>query len=261
MPYTAVSESLAPGGDIEVWDLFRYADLIYSVRLIRIPPETLTATAIEQAIQARAAEAKALGGARRWELESRQGDLFKGLSGPLPRDEASPDAPVLRKAIGSREAYRCFGMAPVGDRFSPIVCLSVTGPRSRSSEIDDLARFFVFRFSRTPADAAERAQPPPAAAAPSEPAKLKKGDIELLGWVEFIDAGRKTLSMMVDQVRLPHTDYIELRPARRKIVFYENPLPNTVKANSRISVIGFNTGVGKPIRADLISPAAPSKSP
>jgi len=265
VPYASVRESVSAQGPTELWDLFRYGDLVYSVQVIKPPPETLSATAVEQAIQARSAEAKALGGARRWEIESRGGDLFKGLSGPLPRDETSPDSPVLRKAIGNREAHRCFGMTPLGGEFSPIACLGVTGPKNRSSEIDDLARFFAFRFTRAASDAAEPAKPPPPppspAARPAKPLKLKKGDIELLGRVEFVDAGRKSLSMMVDMIRLPHTGYIELRPARRKIVFYAKPLPAAVKPDSTISVIGFNTGVGKPIKADSIAPAALPNSP
>jgi hypothetical protein len=257
VPFTSVKEALSSKGAVELWDIFRFGDLVFSVEVTRTPPETLTATAIEQAIQAMSAAGASLGGAKRWELESSGGDLFKGLMGSLKRDETSPDAPFLKRSLGTTEAYRCLGMAAVGGESSPIVSLGVTGPSNRSAEIDDLARFFAFGFSRAgpkaPTNAvtpsAERPKKPAPAA---EPARLKKGDIELIGRVEFIDAGKRSLSMIVDRIRVSHTGYIALDPPRRKIVYYRKPLPEGIDGDSTISVVGFNTGVGKPITADSV---------
>jgi len=261
VPSTSVKQSLPGEGAVELWELFTFGDLIFSVKLSKTPPETLTATAIEQAIQAQSAAASSVGGAKRWELESPTGDLFKGLTGPLPRDETAPDAPYLKRSLGSREAYRSLCMAAAGDESSPTVTLSVTGPKSRSEEVEDLAKFFAFGFSHKKGTEPflPSLQPSAPAVTPKKgsvpflrPAKLKKGDIELIGRVESIDAGNKSLNMVVDRIRMPHTGYITLDPPRRKIVYYKKPLPDGIDAESPISVIGFNTGVGNPITAEIV---------
>ncbi len=259
VPLTSVKQSLPCEKPVELWELFTFGDLVYSVKVSKTPPETLTETAIEQSIQAMSAAGSSLEGAKRWELESRGGDLFKGLAGPPARDESSADAAFLKRSLGTREAYRGLGMAAAGAESAWIVSLSVTGPRNRSAEIDDLARFFAFGFSKAGPEPPQPATTVPAEPAEkpkqaAQPAKLKKGDIELIGRVEFIDPGNKSLSMMVDRIREPHTDYIVLDPPRRKIVYSKKSLPEGIDADSRISVIGFNTGVGKPITADSVEP-------
>ena len=258
VPLTSVRQALPGEGAVELWELFRFGDLVFSVKLGKTPPETLTATAIEQAIQAQSAAASSLGGAKRWELESPGGDLFKGLTGPLPPDETSPDAPYLKRSLGNREAYRSLCMAALGDESSPVVTLSVTGPKTRSAEIENLAKFFAFGFSRAggkphPTPMTSGVVKPPK---PAGPPRLNKGDIELVGRVESIDGENMSLNMIVDRIRMPQTGYIQLDPPRRKVVFYKKPLPDGIAADSSIAVIGFNTGVGNPITVDVVAPVA-----
>ena len=242
VPFTSNRRVLPVEGAVEVCDVFQFGELAFSVKVAKAPADTLTATAIEQTLQAQVAAAPSPGEVKRWELELPGGDLFKGLSGPLPPDDASPEAAYVRKAFSGRPAWRSQCMGAMGDESSPIVALGVAGSVNRSAEIENLAKFFAFGFSKK-------------ATGPSllKPAKLGKGDIELVGSVESIDAENKSLNMIVDRVRMPNTGYIKLDPPRKKIVHHKKPLPAGIDVNSRISVIGFNTGVGNPIMMDVIA--------
>lgn len=255
VPQVAVRETIPVDKPDLLCDTFRYGDLVYLVRVTEVPSDMLTATAIEKRIQMLTSSGGDMVGARRWELEMGE-MLFKGLAGRFTLDMSLPEAPVIKRALGAKDAHYCFAMAPLGDRFSPIVELGVVGPASRSSEIDDLARFFVYKFSKgairdsTPAaeNRAKRGSPKPTVSSGG----LKKGDIELVGRVEHIDRSAKSLIMIVERIRMPQTGYIVLDPPRRKVVYFKEPLPEQVKVDATVRVVGFNTGVGKPMTADVI---------
>ncbi len=258
VPQTSVKQAIAVQEPIKLCEAFRYGNLVYLVKVTAVPEEMLPATAIEKALQSLAAADGWLAGAKRWEIEV--GDLlFKGLAGSYAVDKDQPVAQVLKPALAGRKAYCCMAMAPLGDRFAPVVELSVVGPASRAQEIDDLARFFVYKFSRAAPKPLSTAAAAPTSKAPqvvSGEARrtLKKGDIELIGRVEQIDASGKTLTVFVDRIRMPNTGYIALDPPRRKTIYLKSPLPQTINADAQVRVIGFNTGVGKPMTADFIEP-------
>ena len=265
VPATAVKHALPSTGDVELSEVYSYGETIYWVRLTRTPPDTLTSTAIEQAIQALSATASALGRASRWELETPQAVLFKGLNGPIKPEEDAPEAALLKKALWGREPYQSLCMAPVGDESSPMLTLAVIGLKNRAAEIESLAKFLAFGFARSkPGQApvspaaptvaprpSHTPSPHPAPAAPPKKRPLKKGDIELVGQVTRIDDSARTLEMLVDQIRMPHTGVIRLDPPRHKIVHFAQ-LPGGVSVGSRILVAGYNTGVGEPIKADVV---------
>ncbi|MGQ9454628.1 MAG: hypothetical protein ACUVRS_06655 [Armatimonadota bacterium] len=255
VPHTAVRETLSADKPEVLCDTFRYGDLVYLVKVTEVPSDTLTVTAVEKKLQVLTSSGGSLVGARRWELEIGE-TLFKGLSGRFTLDMSLPEAAVIKRALGAKGAHCCFAMAPLGDRFSPIVELGVVGPASRSSEIEDLARFFVYKFSRGAAgvsiaaaeDRGKRSSSKPT----SNPDSLKKGDIELVGRVEHVDRSAKSFILIVERIRMPQTGYIMLDPPRRKVVYFREPLPEQVKEGATVRVVGFNTGVGKPMTADVI---------
>jgi hypothetical protein len=82
---------------------------------------------------------------------------------------------------------------------------------------------------------------------------LKNGDIELTGLVESIEQSTKSLTMIVDTIRMPATKPIQLDPPRRKVVYYD-ALPPGLEPDKGILVVGKNTGVGKPMKADIVEP-------
>ena len=258
VPQTSVRETIAAEEPVKLCEAFRYGNLVYLVKVTGVPEDMLAATAIEKTLQSLTAPGGSLAGARRWEIEI--GDtLFKGLSGSYDVDQSLPEALFIKRALGGKEAHCCMAMAPLKDRFSPIVELWLVGPVSRALEIDDLGRFFVYKFANTTTKPTEAA-----AGAVSEVkqtdkrvtagATLKKGDIELVGSVEYIDPSSKSFTMVVERIRLPSTGYITLDPPRRKLVYLRRPLPANITVDSRVRIIGFNTGIGKPMTADVVEP-------
>lgn len=257
VPQASVKQAIPVQEPAKLCEAFRYGNLVYLVKVTAVPEEMLPATAIEKTLQSLTSPEGAMAGARRWEIEI--GDLlFKGLAGSYAVQEGQPEAQVLKSVLRDREAYCCMAMAALADRFSPIVELSVVGPASRAREIDDLARFFVYKFSKVAPKLVPTTTAPTSTARPGTSGEarrtLKKGDIELIGRIEYIDASNKTLILIVDRIRMPNTGYIALDPPRRKTIYLRSPLPHTISADAQVRVIGFNSGVGKPMTADLIEP-------
>jgi hypothetical protein len=175
VPRASTRHSLKAQGDTLLSELYTYGDLIYVVRLTRTPANTLASTAVEQETQ-KLAKASAV----RWEISSRQGDLFKGLSRLLPSEELDKaETALLKKALWGRDAVESMSMAPLAEDAGPILTVGVIGPRSRKEEIENTAKFMAYgveRTERTPARAAETASAPtpghpadPSLTEPSQP--------------------------------------------------------------------------------------------
>lgn len=260
VPRTARRVALAPGGDIDLWDLHIHGDIVYFVKVIKTSPETLTSTAIEQDIQAEANLAAKRGQTTRWEMDSAQGELFKGLNYYLKPDEDIPEAAAeLRKVLRDRTGFSSTTWALLKDESGEILSVGVIGPKGRDSEIQNLAKFLV-RGVKTMAAKAPVSAPATTASSPAAVAKpasakvrpaLKKGDIEIAGVVESIAPDKKSLSMKAETVTMPRAAAVKLDPVRSKIIEI-SALPSGVAPGVRIVVIGKNTGVGKPMIADFL---------
>ena len=251
IPLAAVRHKCAVQEPVQLSEVFVFGDLIYSVMVTKAPPETLTATAIEKALQTRAAAGQAE--TTRWEIDTKEWGLFKGVSGPVSPDEAVPESPYLQKAFWGRKGWRSLCMAALGDESAPMLTLAVTGPKTRAGEIEDLAKFLAVGVGKPgtkplPAPPVVASTPEPE---PAKPFPLKKGKIELTGLVESIDQSTKRLTMIVDAIRMPSTRPIQLDPPRRKAVYYDT-LPPGLEADKGVRVVGKNTGVGQPMKADVV---------
>lgn len=255
-----------------VCDVYIRDKFAYIIKIIEISDDMITSTAIEQAIQTEFKAAPASAEARRWELYSRDKNLFKGLSRKMSADDVQATwARFVKDKVKGSAAYQSMSYAPLSDEASPMLCVGVIGPEDSAETIENEAKFLAFSVSRLPkagprvenAVGAEKSvkQPPtpkpPAQTAPvkppapAQPLPLKKGDIELVGKVTSISANDKSLTMTVEQIRMPGQKPIKLNPSRPKTVFY-TLLPDTCAVGTGITVIGPNEGVGKPITADTI---------
>lgn len=260
-------QALPAGDDSTLADAYIHNGLIYVVQVRKTPPDFLTSTAIETAIQAEAKAAAATGGSKRWELYSRKKDLFKGLSRQITFDDAVLErAPFIKDVAQSNIAYQSMASTPLSGDTSPILTVGVIGPQGRETEIENEAKFLAFSVTRMAKDKPNKpstlpAPPEPAKkTSPAPPAKVKatlplgKGDIELSGTVALIDQAGKRLTLNVGRIRMPGQEPIDLKPTRTKTVFYE-ALPGGVTRGARLVVIGRNDGVGKPIYANFVEVA------
>lgn len=254
-----------------VCDVYAQNGLAFVVRVTPAPDDLPTSTAIEQAIQAEAKAASKLGVAKRWEQTSKQGDLFKGLIASVQLSGQDPVQAAISKIVGPDSAVECSSMVAVGDDTSPILRLSVIGPSSRQTEVVTTAKGIAAFLNRTqsasktpsvetpgPNASATAQKPIPAPAAKPWPA-LKKGEIELAGVVDAVNPDHKSLTLIVDLVTTVGAEPIALSPARSKVVVLKSKLPWLV-VGQRIRVHGKNSGVGKPITADVLE-QAPEKKP
>jgi hypothetical protein len=237
-----------------LFEMYVYGDFVYFVKTTKTPPNTLASTAIEQTIQAMTKASSTLGPYGRWEIDSKRKDLFKGLSRATSLDDASEaEKTLLRKALRGREAFQSLCMAPLGgDEAEVILTIGVIGPKSRANEIENIVKFMAYNVTAVSTQTIQSDKISTARNAIATAVRiLKKGEIELVGIVESIDPDNKTMTMLVDQITMPGLKPITLSPARRKLVYYSK-LPDGLESQTRLSIVGKNTGVGKPMKADLI---------
>lgn len=249
--------------------LYVSGDYVYVFKVTKLPPNTLASTFIEQLIQADV-KSSPDGTTKRWELDNRQKELFKGLTRPLKPEmvEVAAVAKVLRGEAG----VQSIAMAPVRDETSPVLSVGVIARENLRQEAELRAEVMAgfLEFDRSapqprvvPTVPAAPVPPKPTVTAPSpvpsrpaaRPAPvytLKKGDIELIGEVKSVAADGKSLEMLVDTVRMPGTAPTKLNPPRDKKVTLVSA-PEGVRAGARITVAGKNDGVGKPIKADYLA--------
>lgn len=242
-PFARYSDSDQPAGGLS--EIFVSGSLAYLVKVIPVVPDVRTSTAIELALQAEMKSAGKKDNARRWETLSNSGgrEPFKGVIRIVRVKKADVSkSPYLRDVTRNDKCMRCVCMAPVSDDFSSIICIGVIGPENRAKDIQKAATALALgltRFgSRSETVTAQRAD-------------LDKGCIELFGVLKSINADGKTLIMTVDRIRMPGMDPQPLDPSRTKTI-YVNSLPKTIQEGLRVSVIGINTGVGKPMNADSV---------
>ncbi len=235
--------------------------LAYIIKITDVGPDSLASTVVEQTLQAQVKQASQ---ARRWERNSRYGELFKGFTCLTKVDLNS--APFLEKIMGGDTGYQSVSLAPLAGESSPILTIGIIGAKERSVEIDNLAEFLVSTVSTfkiahgtKPKDvslkhpAAVSAAKPAAGLSqkPSAQAALRPNEIELVGRVDSVGPGGDSITMTVDQIRLPKQGPIKLDPARTKLVYCKK-LPSGAGPGTRLLVVGVNTGVGKPMSADRI---------
>jgi hypothetical protein len=254
VPRASVTHSLPVSNDVLLFEMYVYGDFVYFVKTTKTPPNTLASTAIEQTIQAMTKASSTLGPYGRWEIDSKRKDLFKGLSRATSLDDASEaEKTLLRKALRGREAFQSLCMAPLGgDEAEVILTIGVIGPKSRANEIENIVKFMAYNVTAVSTQTIQSDKISTARNAIATAVRiLKKGEIELVGIVESIDPDNKTMTMLVDQITMPGLKPITLSPARRKLVYYSK-LPDGLESQTRLSIVGKNTGVGKPMKADLI---------
>ena len=258
-------------------DVYAARGLACVVKVTPTPDDQLAATAIEQAVQSQVKESSKLGPAKRWEQDSKQGELFKGFTAMVQLNSADAAESAIGKIVGADTAFECVSMAPLHDETSPILRIGVVGPTNRESEVIAMAKGMAAFVSRIePAPPAlpvnvpkprklvpELKPVPPPEPNPKPNPKprpspkpklwpaLKPGEIELAGVVDAVSADRKSVTMIVDTVTLPGQDPIELTPARPKKVIMRRKL-SWLAAGQRIRVLGRNTGIGKPMTADAV---------
>lgn len=257
LPKNALKQPAQPAEKEELRQVYTADGFAYVVKIVRTPPNFLTSTAIEQAIQADMKSGIEFGEVRRWELHTRGGELFKGLSRISPIADSALGAVQFAEGLfGGERVFQSVSMAPLGDESSPILSLGVVGPIDKESDIENQAKFVAFSVGRIekpqPVVEQKPAAPPSDRRPPARtPQALKKGDIELFGSVASIAADRKSLVLTVTRIRMPGGEPLKLDPPRSKRVFVTK-LAENVDTGTPILVIGRNDGVGMPILADTL---------
>lgn len=260
------------------YDVYIYNGLIYMVKIIKTPKNSLTSTAIEQRIQADCKKTNA----KRWELETKRGDLFKGTKGLYQIDaDLLAKVPQAVSIIGSKTAFQTISISPLKDEASPMLFVGVIGPNKKAVEVEDMAKFMastvVTNIAYKPAEKAavrpktetpsrikieeikKTAKPTIAKkqisqTAPITTQAVKKGDIRIEGEITSVWSNGMGLVLNADKIILPGKPAIKLSPARPKTVMTDNS-QEWIKAGLRAIVTGKNDGVGQPIHADTIEQA------
>lgn len=266
---------IAAKDDVELWEMHVFGDFVYFVQVVKVPANSLTSTAIEQDIQAQSNLGAKRGATKRWETDSNQGELFKGLSYFTKPDEDIPEAAVeLRKVLRGRTGFVSAAWAPLKDDSGPMLIVGVIGPKGRDSEIEGFANYLVDKTVKPKPGAPDEGKPATASTMPARPhmaplgAKppvikpsaassfpaLKKGEIQIVGAVESISIDRKCITVSAEEITLFKSLPVKLNPPRRKVLLL-NTLPERIASGARVVVVGVNTGVGKPMKADFIEKA------
>ena len=232
-------------------DLYASGNLACSVSVRPTPDNQLASTVIEKAIQEEIKRAGGLGAARRWEQTSKQGDLFKGYVAPAKLDAGDTYHQEIGKIIGGMSGVQCSSMAPLGDDTAPILWIHVIGPTSQEKNVIAIAKAMAALVKRDKAPPKVDVSPPGIEPAPKPWPALKSGEIEIEGVVESVSNDWRQVSLTVDFVKLPGQDRIALSPPRSKQVSLRTKL-DWITAGRRMILIGKNTGVGKPMTADVI---------
>lgn len=231
-------------------ELYAIGELACYIKITPTPETELASTAIERAIQAETRQSEKLGAVKRWEQNSKQGDLFKGFTGPIKLDGGDPFQAEISRIIGGDTGIECVSMAPLGDDTAPIIRIGVIGPPNKQNEVVATARGMAALVTRYNISSGTHASPEPEPAPKPRPT-LKKGDIEIEGVVTSVAADRKSVVLNAEFIRLPGQDRIALSPPRTKQVRLKSRLDWIVQG-TRVILIGKNTGIGRPMTADVI---------
>lgn len=232
-------------------------EFAYIFRILDLPANTLASTFIEQSIQADTKSAPN-GTAKRWELDNRQNELFKGLTRPLVA--GFPGVEAVTALLGDAPGVQSIAMVPIRDEMSPVLQAGVIARADLREQAElrteVLTGFLTFdRTAFVKPPVRNRPKPPATDEAPAKATLgyvLKKGEIELVGEVRSIAADGKSLVMLVNTIRMPQSDPVKLDPARDKDVLLAS-VPEGLSVGSRITIAGRNKGVGEPIKADYLA--------
>jgi len=286
IPTQAEQVSIPPSGNVLHCQVFVSGQYAYVVRVTKLPTDTLASTGIELAIQSRIKSALP-GSIGRWQYQSSQGELFKGLTGPVEDEIAS--VPLIKKLLKDDLGVQSIAMIPLKDEKSPVLSIGVVALSSLRQEAYNQAvgvvGFLKFNRNNSVASAApvkppvagaltpQKPKPPVVSAAkpivpgakpavtpakpivpkpkPAQPRKLEKGEIELTGVLDKVDKAGMTLEMTVDHIRMPGKSLEPRKPPAPKHVTFKS-IPAGLKAGIRIAIVGKNLGIGAPITADFI---------
>ncbi len=282
LPPTATRQPYTGQRSSVLCELYTAGDFAFLIEVTPTPADTLASTAIEQTIQADMKEAAKLGETKRWEATSKQGDLFKGFTGPVQFSATDASCAAVVKVLGGDKGVGSAALVPLGDETGPVLRITVMSKTGKQAEVAAMAKTISSMVTRQPAKITTTSAPkppeavptPPPAPAPApapkpEPApavkpwpELVSGKIELVGIVDSISEDGKTVMMTVDTIRMPGQDPVDLSPKRAKKVLLPAKM-NTLIKGLRIRLIGRNDGVGKPITADAVelTPVAPEPEP
>ena len=253
VPAGSARQDLPVLSDSWMCELYSANGLACFIKLTATPDSQLASTVIEQSIQAEIKAASKLGAARRWEQDSKQGDLYKGFIGPIKLDGSDLLQSGITKVIAGDSGVECVSMAAVGDDMAPILRIGVVGPANRQTEVVAMAKSMAALVRRNQAPKEPVAEPGPPSGTKPWPT-LKKGEIELEGTVESISADGRSVSLTVDFIKLAGQNRIALSPPRSKQVSLKSKA-DWLTAGQRVILIGKNTGVGKPMTADVMASA------
>lgn len=251
IPAAASKHSLPTQPEEATCDLYAVGVLACYVKITPTPDTELASTVIERAIQAEMKQSEKLGAVKRWEQNSKQGDLFKGFTGPTKLDGGDPLQAEISRIIGSDTGIECVSMAPLGDDTAPVIRIGVVGPAGKRNEVVATAKrmaALVTRYNTSPNTAVSAAEPKPA---PEPWPTLKKGEIEIEGVVDSVAWDRRSIVLKAEFIKLPGQDRITLSPPRSKHVRLKSK-QDWLAAGVRVILVGKNTGIGKPMTADLI---------
>jgi len=276
LPPSATQQSSSGRPTSAMYDLYTAGGFAYVVEVTPTPSDALASTMIEQTIQADMREAAKLGATTRWEATSKQGDLFKGFTGPVQFSTTDAGHAAVIKAIGGDRGVYSVALAPLGDESAPVLRISVMGKANREREVVAMAKTVSSMVTTSSRSAVLVPTPKPAPTPPRPIAPrpvptpkpkpwpvLKSGEIELAGTVESISKDGKTVMMTVGTVKVIGQELIALSPMRPKRVLLKSKL-GWLTQGLYVHLIGENSGVGKPIQADAMeqTPApAPNPSP
>lgn len=270
------------GSGTAVSEVFVEDGLGFLVSVVNTPSDSLTSTAIEQALQAAYKTAPKDGVTRRWEMNSRQKKLFKGISRTVEPGEGNADIPYINTLLNKKPGFTAISLTALGDESSPILVVGVVGPADKEMQIEAEAKGFAHSVkifaakSEEKTDKAPGKQPvdvtpvkmtkspkptavpkpttsPKPAAAPKPKVRPvpHKGQIELEGIIQSLDPKNSSFTMLVDVVIEPGHGTAKLAPARPKLVFMKNA-PKEAVSGARVLIIGKSTGIGKPITAQVL---------
>ena len=243
------TKSYTPPPEQGTLSLYVSSKMAIAIGVYPTPHTQLASTVIEQSIQSAIKRFAEFGASRRWEQPSKQGDLFKGFVGPIRLDAGNALDQEIVKIIGTSTGFQCSSMASLGDETAPILEIRVIGPVNKEKD--------VIATAKAVAASVKRDNAPPNTNIPigaKPPAALKIGEIELEGIVESLADNHKCIVIKADFIRLYNQSRIALSPARSKQVFFKTK-QDWVKLGQRVIVVAKNTGVGKPVTANIIKAA------
>jgi hypothetical protein len=166
LPAGAQKQAVSDQPQQGFYDVYSVGQVVCVVAVTPGQENLPASTVIEQVLQGEVKKAAKLGPAKRWEQDSKKGDLFKGLTGLVQLKGADYMPAVVGKIVAGDTGFECISMATLGDETSPILNIGVIGPKNHESEVTAMAKSMAALVSRT------QAGPPPPPVVVSPPKKV-----------------------------------------------------------------------------------------